>query len=393
MSLSLAFCFDAVELSATSISGNSIKVEGTGAACITACVVSVPTSRHWLTRISIPCCNLSTACVLSRVLGRAPRTTETELTAHMRSCVVDSRAAFPPSRAYNSFLVFIILMVLTGCSVLRSQPAPAPDPAITIVVAPVSLEATIRKSTQIHSFNTAPTPQDEPRIKKQLIEEVELHTQRILMEHLAKQPGFTVIPFEDTQRLQEQLNLPGRILEEREVRLLAEQAKADIVVVARIAAYGSVPWKYWAAGLATQNLIELMVVGFATGWNPAAVGGYFAIDLLLIDLPLWAGGAYIAGWAFRPVIVEVDAVQLRSCPGTIWNKQKEGIKGPGKTLDGYPPEERKLKHIQLQANLDSAMEEIAETASQKLRLQPCTEQGQPIKIRRWSLWPFSSWPF
>ncbi|MBS0156155.1 MAG: hypothetical protein JSS38_16300 [Nitrospira sp.] len=307
--------------------------------------------------------------------------------------MVDSRTSSHQSRAHNSLLAFLLLVLLTGCSVLRSQSAPPPDPAITVVVAPASLEATVRKSTQIHSFDTAPTPEDEPLIKQQLVEAVERHAQRSLTEQLAKQPGFIVIPFEDTQRLQEQLNLPGRVLEEREVRLLAEQAKADIAIVPRIAAYGSVPWQYWAAGLGAQNLIELMVVGFATGWNPAAIGGYFAIDFLLIDLPLWAGGAYIAGWAFRPVIVEVEAVQLGSCPGAIWNKQEEAIKVPGKTLDEYPPEERKLKHIQLQVNLNHAMEEIAETASERLRLQPCTERGQPIKIRRWSLWPFSLWPF
>lgn len=307
--------------------------------------------------------------------------------------MVSSRV-FHQSPAYDRFLALIILLLLlTGCSALRSQPVPPPDPVITVVVAPVSLEATVSKSTQIHSFDTPPTPEDEPRIKQQLIEAVELHSQRSLTERLAKQPGFTVIPFEDTQRLQEQLNLQGRILEEREVRFLAEQAKADIAITPRITAYGSVPWKYWAAGLVTQNLIELVIVGAATGWNPAAIGGYFAIDFLLIDLPLWAGGAYIAGWAFRPVIVEVEAVQIGSCPGVIWDKQEEAVKVPGKTLDEYPPEERKLKHIQLRVNLDHALEEIAETVSERLRLQPCTERGQPIKIRRWSLWPFSLWPF
>ncbi len=333
MPLSRILCLDPGGLSATAMHGGSLRVEGTFSAYITPRTVSVPASRHHLTHTHIP------------------------------------------------------------VSVLRPQPVPPPDPAIRIVVAPVPLESTVSRSTQIHSFETPPTPEAEPLIKKQLIEEVELHAQRSLTEHLAKQPGFTVIPFEDTQRLQKALDLPQRVLEERQVMLLAQQAMADIAIVARITAYGSVPWQYWATGLATQNLIELMVVGFATGWNPAAIGGYFAIDFLLIDLPLWSGGAYIAGWAFRLVIVEVDAVRLGSCPGAIWNKQEEAIRVPGKTLDAYPPEERKHKHIQLRANLDSAMEEIAETASQKLRLQPCTTRGHPIKIRRWSLWPFSLWPF
>lgn len=288
----------------------------------------------------------------------------------------------------NPVLLIVLVLLLTGCSVFRSQPVPPPDPAITIVVAPVTMEATISKSTHIHSFETTPPPEEEPIVKKQLIEEVQLKAQQLLTAHFAKQPGFTLIPFEEARRVESELDLSGKVLDEKQLLLLAYQAKADIVISTRITAYGSVPWKYWATGLATETLAEVIAVGFATGWNPAAVGGYFAVDFLLIDLPLWTGGAYIAGWAFRPVIIEVDAIQLGSCSGTIWSKQEEAIRVPGSRLDEYTPEERGRKEIQLQINLDRAMEEIAETASQKLRLQPCTEAGQPVKIRGWAFLPF-----
>lgn len=50
MSLSFTLCLDALGLSATSISGNSLRVEGTRFACTTDRTVSVPASRHHLTR-------------------------------------------------------------------------------------------------------------------------------------------------------------------------------------------------------------------------------------------------------------------------------------------------------------------------------------------------------
>jgi hypothetical protein len=227
----------------------------------------------------------------------------------------------------------------------------------------------------------------ELRVKKELVEEVELKAQRFLTEHLAQQPGFKVIPFQEARLLQSDL-VSGNASDETQLRFLASHAKADMVLSGRIVAYGSIPWKYWVTGLATETLTELIVVGLGTGWNPAAIGSYFAVDVLLIDLPLWSGGAYIAGWAFRPVIVEVGAIQLGSCSGGIWSKQEEAIRVPGTRLDNYSPEERKRKEIQLEINLDRAMEEIAETASQKLRLQPCTETGDPRKIRSWWFLPF-----
>jgi hypothetical protein len=109
-----------------------------------------------------------------------------------------------------------------------------------------------------------------------------------------------------------------------------------------------------------------------------AIGAYFVYEIP--DVAIWSGGAYAYGWAFRPVRIEVEAFQHKPCSGVIWTEQEAVVKVPGKMLDEYPPEDHGKKEVQLEANLKRAMAEIAETAGQKLRQQPCTEDGTPEQI-------------
>jgi hypothetical protein len=62
------------------------------------------------------------------------------------------------------------------------------------------------------------------------------------------------------------------------------------------------------------------------------------------------------------------------------------MKVPGKTLSEYPPEQQSKKEIQLEANLQHVMGDIAETVGPKLTVQPCQIDGNPTKISSFSLW-------
>jgi hypothetical protein len=272
---------------------------------------------------------------------------------------------------FRSSIVFVLVLVEGGCS-LWSRSLPPADPPLKIVVAPVTMEATIKRSRQIYSFETPPSQETEPSIRAKLIQVVEVKAQEFLTQYLAEQPGFTVVPFTEARRLISNLRLSGLKLDDGQLHTLGKEAGADILISARIDAYGSVPWKYWLTGLATQNVAELIALGLATGWNPIAIGVWFGTDVLLIDLPLWAGGAYIFGWAFRPVEVEVKAMQMDDCSGRIWKKTEFVNLVPGKTLARYLPEDRKKKEVQLAANLDHAMANIAESAGKGLRKKSCS---------------------
>jgi hypothetical protein len=103
-------------------------------------------------------------------------------------------------------------------------------------------------------------------------------------------------------------------------------------------------------------------------------------------VPIWFGGGYVFGWAFRPVRIELSAIQLKPCEGVVWSKQEFVVRVPGRSLDEYPPEEQKRKEVQLEANLNRALAELAETASQKLRQQVCREDGTPVTISTGTLW-------
>lgn len=276
------------------------------------------------------------------------------------------------------FPLSILLILLTGCSGLWTRPADPPNPPLKIVVAPVILEAAITKSAQIHSFDEAPAPEVEPVLLAQLHDEIQVSAQQFLTDALVRQEGFFVIPFDETSRLLAVFGPPGTPLTDEQIRELRQQTDADFVISARILDYGVVRWQYWVTGLVVHSTIGLTILGVATGWNPVAIGAYFVYELP--DVAIWSGGAYVFGWAFRPVRIQVEAFQLKPCAGLVWTEQEAVVKVSGKMLAEYPPEDQKRKEVQLEANLRRVMTDIADTAGRKLRKQPCSEEGTPEKI-------------
>ncbi|HYM37210.1 MAG TPA: hypothetical protein VES96_02295 [Nitrospiraceae bacterium] len=275
-------------------------------------------------------------------------------------------------------LLSVFFIVLAGCSGWWTRPAAPPDPPLKIVVAPVILEAAITKTTQIHSFDEDPPPEIEPELLAQLHAGIQVKAQQFLTDALAGQKGFVVVPFDETRRILDDLGPLATPLTEEQNRELLQRTGADIVISAQILDYGVVRWQYWVTGLVVHSTVGLTIIGFATSWNPVAIGAYFVYEIP--DVAIWSGGAYAFGWAFRPVRIEVEAFQRTPCSGVIWTEQDGVVKVPGKTLAEYTPEDQKRKEVQLEINLKRAMIEIAETAGQKLRQQSCKEDGTPEQI-------------
>lgn len=281
--------------------------------------------------------------------------------------------------------IWLSLVVFSGCASVGGPPVVFPNPPLKVVVGPVVLEAPITKSTQIHSFDEAPSSETEPVILAQLIDEIQTKAQRLLTEHLARQEGLLVVPFDKTRRILADLAPSGRPFTEAQAQALGHQTGADVVLTGRIHDFGYVRWQYWVTGWVVHASTWTTVIGLSTAWNPVAIGAYLAFDATT-DFPLWWGGAQVFGWAFRPVRVHVDAAQLTNCQGLVWTDEELAIKVPGHTLAEYPPEARGRKEIQLEVNLNRAMADLAETAGDKLNLQPCTDDGRPAKIGGLPMW-------
>ena len=288
----------------------------------------------------------------------------------MRGAASGATNSVCAKRRFLPAFTLILLCLSGGCAGWWSKTLPPPDPPLKIVVAQMMLEAPITKSTQMQTFEETPSPEVEPVIRAQLIEEVELRAQRLMTEQLATQSGFRVVPFDEARRMVNNLGVARERLSDAQVRALADESGADLIVTGRIPDYGAVRWQYWVGGWAMTATAHLMTVGFASGWNPAVVGGFMALDLST-DLPFWWGGAYAFGWGLRPVRVQVEAVQTGRCGGPLWDTQTVMVLIPGKTLAVFPPEERRRKEVQLGVNLERAIRDIADAAGRSLRLKPC----------------------
>jgi hypothetical protein len=260
------------------------------------------------------------------------------------------------------------LLLSGGCGMAAlEQREPARDP--TVLVGPFTMEVAISHSEKIHSFAEPPSPEREPEIRQRLITDVTLTAQELLIDRLGRQPEFTVVSLHETKRIETDLIPPGTPLSRDALLALGRTAGVDLVLVGRILGYGQLPLRYWLAGWAVTASSQLAVVGAATGGNPVAMASYLGFDIMT-DLPIWTGGFYAFGWAFRPVLVEVEAWQLAGCEQQIWQEREFALLGH-KYLEVYPELERRKKEIQLEANLTKVMEELAGRAGESLRLQPC----------------------
>jgi len=278
-----------------------------------------------------------------------------------------------------------LCLLLGGCSSLGGPSSGPLDHPLKVVVGPVILEHPLPKSTQIHSFADDPPPELEAVIVAQFVDEIQTKAQQFLTEALAHQSGLVVIPFYETRRMMADLAPAGTPLTAEQVDALAAQSGADVVITGLIHDYGRVRWQYWVTGWVTHATIFTTAIGLATAWNPAAIGAYLAFDATT-DFPLWYGGAKVFGWAFRPVRVHAEAVQMRNCRGVVWSQDELAVKVPGKTLAEYPLEQQSQLEIQLEANLKHVMGDIADTIGPKLTLQPCQSDGSPTTISTFSLW-------
>lgn len=237
------------------------------------------------------------------------------------------------------------------------------------------MEAPVTKPADIHTFETPPSEEIASAFLARLVKEVELSAQQMLTEQLARLPGVRVVPFADARRMTEDARAPGQRLTDEQLRAFGLDAGADLVLSVILDDYGRLQWDHWAFGWLSVASTHTAIVGAATAWNPLAMGAYLAWDLTT-DFPLWYGGAYFMGWAFRPVHVIVDATQLKGCEMPIWTEEEIVIIAGKKALAAFPEEQRKRKEVQLRVNLERALQKVVELAGKTLRLKPCPEAAK-----------------
>lgn len=257
----------------------------------------------------------------------------------------------------------------SGCGTASHEQREPRDP--TALVGPFTMEVAISHSRKIHAFTEPLPPEHEPEIRQRLIADATLKAQQLLIDRLGREAGFTVMSLHEAKRIETDLLPPDAPMSLDAVLAMGRAAGVDLVLFGRILGYGQLPLRYWLTGWALTASSQLAVVGAATGGNPVAMASYLGFDILT-DLPIWTGGFYAFGWAFRPVLVEVEAWQLTGCEQRVWQEREFALLGHT-YLKPYPERERKKKEVQLESNLTRVMEELASRAGESLRLQSCPE--------------------
>ena len=261
-------------------------------------------------------------------------------------------------------------LILSGCllSVIFGGCAwfqPRPQDEIPIVerpylaVLPVGIAVEITKLSYIKSVEEELSSEDEAQQLADALQQIRTEARRLLQSRLAAGQRFRFVPDEQIAAAVTELELkPGVVPTTDQLDYLRVQLGADLVIIANILDYGKIRWQYWVPGLIVSMLAETLIVGAATGFNPVFMAATAGSELLT-DVPFWWGGAYIAGWAFRPVRIEASAID--PFDGTVvWDETEAAVYLWGR-LKEVPEEERKKKEVQLGLNLKKAMEDIGDS--------------------------------
>src|SRR5262249_54467427 len=100
----------------------------------------------------------------------------------------------------------------------------------------------------------------------------------------------------------------------------------------------------------------------ATGWNPVALAASVGWDVLT-SAPIWFGGGYLFGVAFRPVRVEARAFEtVQGDP--IWQTMEEAGYA-WSALKALPEEMRGRKEVQLELNVAEIMESMGDSLTRQ----------------------------
>ena len=202
-------------------------------------------------------------------------------------------------------------------------------------------------------------PEDEPRLLAQAVSQVQQEARWLLVSRIATAQGFWIISLEETDAVASELNLqPGGLPTPEQVAIFRERLGADLVIAGSILDYGKVRWQWMAAGMLADMSWETVVIGLATAWNPAVILGNVGFELLT-STPVWFGGGYLFGVAFRPVRAEVRAYETVS-GNPVWQDMEESVYARG-ALKQLPEEMRKKKEVQLHLNLAEIMESLGDS--------------------------------
>ena len=251
-----------------------------------------------------------------------------------------------------------------GCAAF--VPAPQSDVAVhdrpIVAILPFGFDVEITRLAYVKSVDGDLSAEEESNQLAQALQEIRDQTRWMFLSRLAAGQGFRVAPLEDTDTVVSELQMtPGTLPTREQVIELRQRLGADLVVAGTILDYGKIRWQWLAAGMFADMTAETIALGLATAWNPIGILANVGFELLT-STPVWFGGGYLFGVAFRPVRLEARALEtVEGYP--VWQAMEESVYAWNE-LKQLPEDRRDKKESQLLINLGKTTEALADSLTE-----------------------------
>lgn len=261
-----------------------------------------------------------------------------------------------------TLILFVTLSPgLAGCGWFGSEGRPTVPPVqrLKLAVLEFGIGIEVTKLSSVKSVDKELPPEQETALVTKAVREIRENARRLIYRRLETGEQFRLVSIEETDTALEGLGLePGAAIMPEHLVLLRARLGVDLVVAGVVQDYGKVRWHWLAAGMAADTTAENIVIGLATAWNPVAILANVGFNLLT-STPVWFGGGYLFGVAFRPVRVEAWAVETQDGE-EVWKDTEVAIY-LRERLKKLPEEERAKKEAQLRINLAKVMEALGDS--------------------------------
>jgi len=233
----------------------------------------------------------------------------------------------------------------------------------SVALLPFGFDIEITTLSSVKTVQGTLSPEEESQQVAHALQEIQQEARWLLLSRLATGQGFRIVPLKEMDALAEELRLkPGMLPTAAQLTEFRRRLGADLVVAGSILDYGKVRWQWLAAGMFADISWETIALGVATAWNPAVILGNVGFELLT-STPVWFGGGYLFGIAFRPVRIEARAFEtFQGYP--IWQSMEESAYARG-VLKEFPEAVRDKKETQLELNLAEVMQSLGDSLTKQ----------------------------
>jgi hypothetical protein len=241
-----------------------------------------------------------------------------------------------------------------------------------IAILEFGFDIEITELSTVQTVDQTPSRDEEAVLLADALQRIQQDARWLLMSRLATGYGFRFVPLEAVDALAAELQLKaGQIPKAEQLSEFRRRLGADLVVSGSLLDYGKVRWQWLLTGMLVDMTVDNTIIGLATGWNPVALAASIGWDVLT-SAPIWFGGGYLFGVAFRPVRIEARAFEtLQGYP--IWQTMEEAVYA-WSALKTLPEEIRGRKEVQLELNLAEIMESMGDNLTgQHLSRSSCCQ--------------------